>query len=82
MTRLCASPDVVDVESVWALHRGKTGKKQGPRLGPTIASATHDNNVILRSRLPVEELSTDTTFWVRYGIRRSDVDALMQQHVS
>ncbi|MBP87137.1 MAG: ABC transporter substrate-binding protein [Planctomycetaceae bacterium] len=35
-------------------------------------------NIILRSRLPVEELSTDTTFWVRYGIRRDDVDALMQ----
>ena len=34
-------------------------------------------NIILRSRLPVEELSTDSTFWVRYGIRRADVDALM-----
>jgi putative ABC transport system permease protein len=35
-------------------------------------------NVILRSRLPVQELSTDSTFWVRYGIRRADVKALMQ----
>lgn len=35
-------------------------------------------NIILRSQLPVDELSTDTTFWVRYGIRRDDVDALMQ----
>ncbi len=35
-------------------------------------------NIILRSVLPVQELSSDSTFWVRYGIRRSDVDALMQ----
>jgi putative ABC transport system permease protein len=35
-------------------------------------------NIILRSRLPVEELSTDSVFYVRYGILREDVDALME----
>ena len=35
-------------------------------------------NIILRSRLPVDDTSGDTTFWVHYGILRSDVDALMQ----
>ena len=35
-------------------------------------------NIILRSQLPVQELASDDTFWVRYGIRRADVDALMQ----
>ncbi len=35
-------------------------------------------NIILRSRLPVQELATDANFWVRYGIRRSDVGALMK----
>jgi len=35
-------------------------------------------NIILRSKLPVQELSSDATFWVRYGILRADVDALMQ----
>ena len=59
---------------VWllAISEGisREAQRQIEELGAT--------NIILRSRLPVEELSTDITFWVRYGIRRDDVDALMQ----
>ena len=35
-------------------------------------------NVILRSILPVEKQQDDTTFYVKYGIRRDDVAALMK----
>ena len=35
-------------------------------------------NVILRSILPVEEQANDSTFYVKYGIRRDDVEALMR----
>ena len=59
---------------VWllAISEGisREAQRQIEELGAT--------NIILRSRLPVRELSTDTTFWVRYGILREDADALMQ----
>ncbi len=58
---------------VWllAISEGisREAQRQIEELGAT--------NIILRSRLPVEDTS-DTTFWVQYGILRSDVEALMQ----
>jgi len=59
---------------VWllAISEGisREAQRQIEELGAT--------NIILRSRLPVQELATDATFWVKYGILRADVDALMQ----
>ncbi|MEK6236865.1 MAG: ABC transporter permease, partial [Planctomycetales bacterium] len=59
---------------VWllAISEGisREAQRQIEELGAT--------NIILRSRLPVKELSSDATFWVKYGVLRSDVDALMQ----
>jgi putative ABC transport system permease protein len=63
---------VMSVVWLLAISEGisREAQRQIEELGAT--------NIILRSRLPVEDLSTDTTFWVRYGIERDDVDALMQ----
>lgn len=59
---------------VWllAISEGisREAQRQIEELGAT--------NIILRSRLPVQELSSDATFWVDYGIRRSDVAALLE----
>jgi len=35
-------------------------------------------NVILRSKLPVQELASEGEFWVNYGIKRADVAALTE----
>lgn len=59
---------------VWllAISEGisREAQRQIEELGAT--------NIILRSRLPIEDMAGDTTFYVKYGILRKDVDALMQ----
>ena len=59
---------------VWllAISEGisREAQRQIEELGAT--------NIILRSKLPVQELSSDATFWVNYGIRRDDVVALKE----
>lgn len=58
---------------VWLLAIGEgisqEAQKQIEELGAT--------NIILRSVLPAEESMNNTTFYVKYGIRRSDVEALL-----
>ncbi|HJN12858.1 MAG: ABC transporter permease [Pirellulaceae bacterium] len=59
---------------VWllAISEGisREAQRQIEELGAT--------NIMLRSVLPVEDMAGDTTFFVKYGILRKDVDALMQ----
>ncbi len=59
---------------VWLLAIGegisREAQRQIEELGVT--------NIILRSKLPVDELVGESTFYVEYGIRRDDVDALLQ----
>ena len=58
---------------IWLLAIGEgisqNVQKQIEDLGVT--------NIILRSVLPPEDTLSDTTFYVKYGILRSDYDALM-----
>ena len=59
---------------VWLLAIGegisREAQRQIEELGAT--------NIILRSVLPAEDSMSNSTFYVKYGIRRADVDALMQ----
>ena len=59
---------------VWLLAIGegisREAQRQIEELGAT--------NIMLRSILPIEELSEDTEFWVQYGIKRDDVAALLK----
>jgi putative ABC transport system permease protein len=59
---------------VWLLAIGEGISREAQRQIEELGA----RNIILRSILPPEGTVNDTTFYVRYGIRRDDVDALMQ----
>ncbi|MEC8927579.1 MAG: ABC transporter permease [Verrucomicrobiota bacterium] len=58
---------------IWLLAIGEGISRAAQRQIEELGATT----IILRSVMPIEETSSgDTTFYVRYGIRRSDVEAL------
>lgn len=59
---------------VWLLAIGEGISREAQRQIEELGA----RNIILRSVIPTENTMNDTTFYVKYGIRRDDVDALMR----